>query len=345
MITVIADCETDGLLPAMTKLHCVQIGAEEGDEATLYGDHPLCDAPLAEGLARLRAADRIVGHNFLGFDLFAINRLHPGTVRVEQVADTLVLARMTHITERNHSLDAWGQRTGTLKGKYTGDYQTFDEEFAEYSRIDIHAGRALWGIVKHGLEWGGGKVYEIERNAAYCVALQEQNGFSLDVARAQKLHGEIAEEMAVLEKEIAAIFPCFSRTEEFIPKVNNSKLGYKKGEVFVKRWSDSFNPRSRHHIAEALIRDGWAPLDFTPTGQPQVDADTLRSVDHPGAKLLVRYLRHSKVLGAILGAAKSKGYLQLVKSDGRIYGRVNTLGATTWRMTHSNPNTANVDKD
>lgn len=359
---VIADCETDNLLNGMTRLWCVQIGTPDGDDSVLYGDVEHCDRPLAEGLERLRTADKVAFHNGLGFDFWAINHFYPGTLRFEQILDTLILARMTNITERRHSLDDWGRRTGTLKGSFKGPYDVWTTEFADYSRHDIPAGRAVWHAVKHGLQWGletdgapegeelesefvrVGSVYQIEAKAAYCVALQEQHGFAFDVEAAQTLHAELAQELANLREQLKAIFPAFQREEVFIPKVNNSKLGYQKGVPFIKRWEDEFNPRSRQMIAEALIRDGWEPIDFTPTGQPKVDEETLLTCRHEGAKLLVTYLRTSKTMGAILGEKVGKGYLQLVRDDGRIHGRVNTLGAVTWRMAHSNPNTANVDK-
>lgn len=345
MKTVIADTETNGLLDNVTKLHCVQIGDEDGDDAVLYGDSPLCDEPLENGLRRLESADRVVGHNWIGYDHWIGERFFPGRVAFDKVADTLTLARMAFITERNHSLAAWGMRVGHYKDDYKGDYQTFDEEFAKYSRQDIVVGRALWRKVKHAIEWGDGKVYEIEAKAAFCTSLQEQYGFCFDVARAQELHATLAQEVADLTVQLRDTFPAFKREYTFTPKVNNSKLGYRKGEPFTKRWEDDFNPSSRQQIAEALVRDGWEPLDFTPTGQPKVDEETLLACRHSGAQPLVTYLRTKKTLGAILGEGRSKGYLSLVKPSGRMHGRVNTLGAVTWRMAHSSPNTANVSKD
>lgn len=343
---LIADCETDNLLRDMTKMWCVQIGSETGDDATLYGDHPHCDAPLADGLKRLKAADKVVFHNGFGFDFWAVNHFYPDTLRFEQILDTLVLARMTHITERNHSLEAWGHRTKTLKGSFKGPYDVWTQDFADYSRQDITAGRALWHTVKHGLEWGDGAVYETEAKAAYCLALQEQHGFCFATREAENLHATLAQEAADLERELHDIFPAFSREEIFIPKVNAPKYGYQKGVPFTKRWDDAFNPSSRQKIAEALERDGWEPVDFTPTGQPKVDEETLLACKHPGAPKLVAYLKTKKTMGAIMGQGKAaKGYLTLVTRDNRIHGRVNTLGAVTWRMAHSNPNTANVSKD
>lgn len=348
---LIADCETDNLLADMTRLWCVQLGTPDGDDSLLYGDVDHCDRPLVEGLARLRAAKRVVFHNGYGFDFWAINTLagrmgFEPVLRFEQILDTLVLARMTNIEERRHSLEDWGRRTGTLKGSFKGPYDVWTREFADYSRQDIPAGRAVWHAVKHGLEWGDGRVYEIEAKAAYCVALQEQHGFCFDVRGAEELHATLAQEVADLKRELRDIFPAFKREEIFVPKVNNSKLGYQKGVPFTKRWEDEFNPYSRQQIAEALMRDGWTPLDHTPTGQPKVDEETITTTNHPGAKKLITYLKSKKTMGAIVGEGKNaKGYLQLVKPDGRIHGRVNTLGAVTWRMAHSNPNTANVAKD
>lgn len=343
---LIADCETDNLLDGMTRLWCVQIGTPDGDDVTVYGDVEHCDAPLAEGLERLRNAERVAFHNGIGFDFWAINKVAPGTLRFEQIVDTLVLARMTHIEERQHSLDEWGKRTGTMKGSFRGPYDVWTQEFAEYARQDIPAGRAVWHAVKHGLEWGGGLCYEIEAKAAYCVFLQERYGFRFDVPAAERLHADLAQELDDLRRQLREHFPDFRREHTFVPRATNSKYGYVKGVPFTKQWTDEFNPRSRQMIAEALMRDGWQPVDHTPTGQPKVDEETLLSCGHPGAKLLVKYLQASKTLGAILGQGKqARGYLQLVGQDGRIHGRVNTLGAVTWRMSHSNPNTANVAKD
>jgi DNA polymerase-1 len=343
---LIADTETNGLLKAVSKFHCLQLGNAEGDDSVLYGSNPLCDEPIENGLRRLEAAAGYAGHNFLGYDIFIGDRFLNGAIKFDKSYDTLVMARMAEIKERNHSLAVWGSRLGVPKDDYKGDYQTFDEEFAKYSRQDIVVGRGMWHRTKHVLDWGKDQeVYWVEASSHYCASLMEQNGFLLDVPAAQKLHAGMAQERADLIAQIRGIFPDFSRASVFIPKRDNKKLGYKKDVPFTKKWEDEFNPQSRKMIGEALIRDGWKPKVFTDGGQPKVDEDTLSSLDHPGAKLLTRYLRLSKVVGAIMGEKQGKGYLQLVDETNRLHGRCNTLGAVTWRASHSNPNKANVDKD
>jgi DNA polymerase-1 len=144
---LIADCETDGFLEVYTRLWTIQLGSADGENVTVYADQPGYP-PLEEGLARLRSADRVVFHNGIRFDLEAINRLYPGTLRLEQMYDTLIATRLLNPEERANKLEDWGERLGILKGKYTGDFQTFDEELVRYARQDIIVTRALYRMVE-----------------------------------------------------------------------------------------------------------------------------------------------------------------------------------------------------
>jgi DNA polymerase-1 len=350
--TLIADCETDNLLKAMTKLWCIQLGTADGDEALLYGDVEFCDRPLKEGLERLRDAGQLVFHNGLGFDLWAINKIHPGTVRFEQVRDTLVLARMAEIKERNHSLEAWGRRTGTMKGSFKGPYDVWTREFADYSRQDIHAGRTLWHRVKHVMEWGRGSgdrrlhQWVTEHRFAYAMAMQEQNGVMIDRPAAERLHGDLLAEQQAAKTRLLDMYPPLQRSETKVYKRNNSKRGIVAGVEYVKTWEQEINLNSRQQIVEALQREGWKPTKLTPAGKPKLDEDELVGIGGEGPLLIRDYFRTTKLLGQLVGQSKtSQGLLQLIQPDDRVYGRINTLGAITWRCTHSKPNTANVDKD
>lgn len=165
MQVLIADTETNGLLDRPDlRLHMLQLGSADGDDVTIYGDfdpalgieaglkNPVL--PLAEGLGRLAAADKVVFHNGIGFDFDALQRTHPGFLRREQILDTLVMARLAYPQERRHDLRSWGDRLGVPKDAYSGDYQTVTPDFLTYSEQDIQAGRALFHKVKHVLEWG-----------------------------------------------------------------------------------------------------------------------------------------------------------------------------------------------
>ena len=86
----------------------------------------------------------------------------------------------------------------------------------------------------------------------------------------------------------------------------------------------------------------WKPTEFTVTGSPKVDADTLEALDYPEANHLKDYLKLTKDLGQLIEGDNS--ILKVVHSDSRLHGRVNTLGANTGRMTHSTPNITQFPK-
>ena len=338
--TLIADCETDGFLDAMTRLWTLQIGDASTDEVTVYADQPGFPT-ISEGLARLQAADFYVFHHGLGFDLPAINKIYPGTLTQDKMIDTLVLARMAEPEQRSHQLKAWGERLGIAKGEYKGDFSKFDDELVVYSRQDIVVGRALFHAVKHVLGWGTS--YRLEHDTARALILQEINGFGFDVPAAIKLDGILRAELGETEAALQVAFPPLQRTTTLIPKRNNGPRGLTAGVPHHTYHMEPFNPGSRLQVAERLKLLGWVPSSFTPSGDPQVDEKTLAAMAYPQAVPMRRYFELAKALGQLSDG--KTGWLRCVKPDGRIHGRVNHVGAKTHRMSHSGPNVAQVSKD
>lgn len=355
MTTLIADVETNGLLDEMTKFHMFQIGDADGDDSIIYADLPASQVadvasrkllrhpiqPLGDGLSRLMAADTVVFHNGLGFDLWAIQHFFPGSISRENMLDTLVMARLADPEQRDHSLASWGTRLGILKGDYRGDFQTVDDDLLVYSEQDVVVGRALYHKVKHVLDWG--ESCALEHDTAYTLRLQEMNGFKLDLAGAEDLAGTLRDELQGMMKGLQEAFPPVERRTSFIPKVNNKTLGYVKGVPFTKRKMEEFNPRSRQHCVERLQLAGWTPSVKTDDGSWKLDENILKSLPFPEAKTLQAYFGANKMLAQLSDG--KEGWLRHVKPDGRVHGRVNPNGAVTGRMTHSKPNMANIDKD
>lgn len=347
MNVLIADCETDGFLETYTRLWTIQLGSADGDDVVVYADQPGYP-PLAEGLSRLRSADRVVFHNGVRFDLEAINRLYPDTLRLEQIYDTLIAVRLLNPEERQNALEEWGVRLGILKGRYTGDFQSFTTDLVQYAKQDIHVTRALYRKVEPQLrDWGIS--LELEHKVAYVIALQERNGFKLNLEKAQALEAELRQEFTTIERELQEIFPPIyvaDRTKGsalFVPKRDNPKVGYVAGCQFSRVKVQEFSAGSETQITLRLTRKyGWRPRQFTPTGRAKVDEKVLGSLQYPEAKALMRYLRVQKQLGQLSDG--KNGWLKLVKPDGRVYGAVNTIGCATGRMSHFAPNMGQVDK-
>lgn len=339
MTILVADVESDGFLDVMTRLWTVQITDAEDDNVVVYADQPGYP-PISEAISRLQAADQYVFHFGLGFDLHAINKIYPGAIVREKMLDTLVMARLAFPEERDHSLKAWGRRMELLKGEYTGDFSKFDEELVTYARQDVVVGRALFQKVKHVMTWGHS--CGLEHRVAWAIRQQELNGFTFDVPAAEELAAELREEKARLTDELQAVFPPLERVVAFTPKVNNTKRGYVKGQLFLKKHHEVFNPASRANVAERLQALGWKPQKFGEDGVPAIDEKILGAMKHPLAKVLQRFFRVEKQLGML--ADGRSGWLRLVKPSGRIHGRVNPNGTRVGRMSHSGPNLAQADK-
>jgi DNA polymerase-1 len=365
----------------MTRLWMLQIGRSDSDDVTVYADQPGYP-PISEGIARLYAADRVVFHGGIRFDLWAVERFYKGFIDaiLPKLFDTVVVSRLLDPKERNNSLKDWGKRlerwrtnaqrdvakgkitiekmaeikgltvpqcrkwmdTVAFKGDYTGDFQQFDQELVDYAIQDIHVGRAVYNRIEPQVRGWGMSVW-LEHMVAFIIVLQEQNGFLLDVAKARELEGELRQEVRNMEIELQKVFPPIQHEEWWTPKASNSKLGYVRGVPFLKKWVEVFNPGSRAQVAARLMaKYKWKPTKFTSSGAPQMDEAVLEELPWPEARVLRRYFDLEKRLGQISDG--KSGWLKLVTKEGRVHGAVNSNGAATGRMSHFKPNMAQVNK-
>jgi DNA polymerase I len=157
-------------------------------------------------------------------------------------------------------------------------------------------------------------------------------------SRAEALAAEFRGELAALDMELQKAFPPIAH--EWIPKASNSKLGCVKGQPITK-W-ETFNPASRQHCARRLQALGWKPKQFGKDGIATMDDDVLQALPYPEAKLLAQRFTIEKKLGQLSDG--KTGWLRTVRKDGRVYGRVNTIGCAPGRCSHNAPNLANVNK-
>ena len=166
----------------------------------------------------------------------------------------------------------------------------------------------------------------LEHKVASIIAEQERNGFKLDMPYAISLLTEIKGKLANIYEQMQQRWPPYD-----VPRVS-AKTGKQ-----LKPETVTFNPGSRKQIGEKLIELGWKPKKFTETGQPMVDEGVLSEVKNiPEAALIADYLMLQKRVAQI------ESWIEAVKDDGRVHGKVITNGAVTGRMTHSSPNMAQV---
>ena len=376
---LVFDLETDGLLDTVTKVHCLNIidratGKRLRFNGGVYGsgDKARRDGTIEEGVELLRKADVIAGQNVIAYDIPVLDKLFgfkpTGKVFDTRTASRVIWPNLADIDFAairagkrpvdfqskgyvgSNKLAAWGFRLGEYKGDfnpkdygYTWATCPFMLEMSDYCEQDCE-------VTLKWLEFIESRNYsqeclDLEMRVATIIAAQERHGFCFDVPAAEKLAASLMAERAELESALTSLFPPWKAKDgkPFVPKRDNARFGYTAGVPVQKYKTVVFNPGSRDHIADRLMTvHGWKPKVFTPTGKPQIDETILGALPYNEAKELTRYMLLVKRLGQL--AEGSKAWLKKVKADGRIHGSVNTNGAVTGRMTHSDPNVAQVDK-
>lgn len=380
MRELIADTETDGLLPNMTTMHSLVLrdaaldGQIVASCASIAGEPVAGFAPISEGLRIMESADLIIGHNMIGYDDPAIRKMYP-SFKMPKMFDTMVAAAVIWPSDRlreidfkllkagkipakligRQALEAWGHRLGNFKGDYKQwcadngieePFAIWRPELQSYCEQDTSTTLSLYQSILRQ-KWPQSSL-DLEMAVAPIIARQERRGVAFNRTKAEALEGKLRVRYSVLEQELASAFPPWEVRTPFTPKASNKTKGWVKGVPTEKVKTIIFNPASRDHIANRLITlYGWVPEEYTkpPKGgapKPKIDEKSLTGMDFPCAPVLREYLMLGKRLGQL--ADGKEALLKHLKPDGRIYGRVYQNGAVTGRMAHATPNNANVPK-
>ena len=316
MSNLVFDIEADGLDP--TKIFC--IAAQDVDTMDVF---TFDVTQLEEGYGLLRSADKLIGHNIIGYDIPAIKKITGIDLSSKKLVDTLVLSRLFKPSrEGGHGLESWGYRLKFNKGDY-GDNQdawdAYSPEMLQYCKRDVELNTKVYQQLRIESRGYTPQAVNLEHSVAKIVDEQRRNGFKLDLQNAMLLVALFQEQLDATENEVHETFrpkiivdilkPKFTKAGK-LAKVSESSEGkgcrltdeeYNmmlttlkpiKRETYI-----DFNLGSRKQIGEYLIEAGWTPKNFTPTGQPIVDEGTLSRVKGiPEAELIAKYLMLQKRL-------------------------------------------------
>lgn len=300
---------------------------KKGDEVLVWQD-PKNLQEYLNGLV-------VVAHNGIGFDFPILNKLWNIEIDEDLQRDTLVLSRLYNpellapegSKAKPHSLEAWGLRLGFPKDNFTDFDGGYSEEMVGYCINDVHVLEKLDLMLEQTmqeLKFSDESII-LEHKVAQICKRMENNGFALDIEKAQVLLATLSGEMADIETEFQTVFPPI--VEERISEKTGKRL---KDKVTV------FNPGSRQQIANRLLAKGVKLTKKTEKGSYIIDEKVLEGIDLPEAKIFNRYLMIQKRV------AQVSSWLELVGDDGRVHGRIITNGAVTGRATHNTPNMGQV---
>lgn len=308
---------------------------------------------IEEGLKLLADAERIIGHNICGFDVAAIEKIYPSFTTKADLFDTMLMSQLIYPElflndlkrkdfpkelKGKHSLRAWGQRLTNFKTDYQGNFLAWSKEMQDYCEQDVEVTASLYAHLfsKNYSE----QAIILEGKFLRIITQQERNGVHFDREAALSLYNDIEEEIKPLLCRIKSEIPDWTTREEFTPKVNNKTRGYIKGETVIRESVTPFNPNSRQQIVKYFQETySWKPKVFTKSGAPQINHEVMDSLPFPEAEVLSEFLVRKALMSKIKDAKQA--WTNIVR-EGKLHGKVNTLGTRTRRCSHAAPNISQI---
>lgn len=224
------DLEGDGLLPELTKIHC--IAAVDPDTRQRFSWRP---HELSQAYETLASADQLWAHYGVGYDYPAMKKVAKLVIPKHKQRDSVVACKLKFPNLRetdgglvlcgrlpkelhgSHKLRAWGFRLGVPKADYEGPWGEWSEQMHSYMDQDVETLLAIWDHLK--VDEYSQQAIELEHRIQHVVNAIEEAGWPFDVEAAKKLHSQITAERAILEKELVEEFEYW-----YEPK-NKTKFG------------------------------------------------------------------------------------------------------------------------
>ena len=183
MSSLVFDIETDDL--DATKIWCVTTVDTETEEVNSYYKDT-----LSTGLDRLSKADKLIGHNILGFDMPVIKKLHNLNLFNKKIVDTLVISRLLNpVRDGGHSLKSWGFRLGLPKIEYE-DFQHFSMDMVKYCERDTVLNKRVYDRLRMETKGFSRESIDLEQATAKILSDQRDHGFLFDQQTASLLIAE-----------------------------------------------------------------------------------------------------------------------------------------------------------
>jgi len=350
-MNLVFDIETDGL--DASKIFCISALDVDTQEQKNFDINN-----ISNGIAYLMQAEKLIGHNIIGFDIPVIKNLYRVDLSDKKIIDTLVLSRLFNPVRASHSLESWGYKLGFPKIDFN-NYEKYSQEMMDYCAQDVKLNCKVYEELKHESKGFTSESVNLERDTYKIITTQRDHGFLLDIELANSLLNKFEKEIKLTEQEVHKTFKPRIDKRVIYPQHTKDgvlrKMGldtkgkqtrltadeydiFNKGQstTVVRESEEPFKLGSRQQIGEYLQQFGWKPKEFTPTGQPKVDEKILNKVkDIPEAALIAKYLMLQKRI------AQVSSWLTFIK-DSRVHGFVITNGTITGRMSHRDPNMAQV---
>lgn len=288
--TLVYDTETNGLLPKLTRIHCLVIRHYETGEVFIFRQNEH-ENTIEHGIRMLEHARIIVGQNNNDFDEKAIKKCYPWYNPRGKLRDTLVMMRMCFADQRDkdfrlwergklpgqligsNTLEAWGYRLGLNKGDYAKEMEaeakakgiieedeiteyvwgTWNPRMESYCENDVDVNVLMWAKVLRSQWDEHSTVFQHQAHALWGEA--QVSGIFFNVAEAEKLAAEIeAEAIKLGQLAIAHYGRWYAPVKKRIVRMLWDDPG---GHNRKKKY-----PEPRTEYGENLSRAVWAEVQI-----------------------------------------------------------------------------------
>ena len=198
MKSLVFDIETDGL--QSTKVYCMSILNVDTEEQFNFPP-----SKIEEGIELLESADKLIGHNIIGFDIPEIKRLYGVDLMSKKILDTLVLSRLFNPIRSSHRLKAWGNYLNFPKIEFN-DYSTYSDNMMKYCAQDVLVNYKVYQSLKGESKGFTSESVNLETDTYKIVTHQREHGFMLDAELAETLLKQFDDELKETEDEVHTTF-------------------------------------------------------------------------------------------------------------------------------------------
>lgn len=369
MTILVYDIEANSLLYDIHTVHCISIqeialdGSRKPVESFSDTKIPGVQGTLQEALQRLSEASELVAHNQINFDLPALKKLYNWEPNEEttKVFDTLVVSRLLNpdrpkpfgFTGKGgpHSLEAWGYRTGKTKPSHE-DWSVFSSSMLRRNREDVEINSSVYFVLRAELEdhdWSG--ALEIEHQVAKIMTQQETNGVKFDINGAVNLCSTLSTLIEDIDTDLLSRVPAKikavgatvakpfkangERSKRVLDWFSDGDGALAVAGPFTKIAYEPINLNSQTQLKEFLLSEGWEPDEWNyddagNKSSPKLTESSFHTINGEAGKLIKDRTLYSHRLNQV------QGWIDRVRSDGRIAATANTCGTNTGRFRHSN---------
>jgi DNA polymerase-1 len=280
MLRLVFDVETNGYLHQATRCWLVSLRNFDTGEKTTYRENDF------GWMEAMDAADVIIGHNILGFDLPVLYKLFkyrlPRHVRIH---DTLIMSQVQNYRrfgDEGHSLAAWGDFLEVPKLEFD-EFLVFSEAMVEYCERDVELNAMIYAYLLKELDWLYSRNPLIAHylRAEMCVSEFSGNaglrGWPFHKENGEALCAEMALKVArtteLLEQKLG-------RKSEIVDRAKNI-AGVVEGETKKPKWVKNGN----YHFHTAA----WFNID------PETGSDPDRLIEGDYCRVAFPQLKLSSV--------------------------------------------------